>query len=286
MGRKLAQFGVDLLFDLAGCFLFSLGVNVFTLPNHIAPGGVTGLSTILNHLVGIPVGLAALLLNLPLLLLAFFFLGRTFTLKTLKSVLVLSVVLDLPFTHIFAYTGDSLLAALFGGILTGAGLALVFMRNSTTGGTDIVSRLLRLKFPFLQMGKAIMLVDLVIILLAAFVFGQLETALYGIIVVYSSGRVIDAVLYGMENGRMVTIISARGDEIVQRVLRELGRGITLLPGKGAFSGEARSVLLCAVRKTQYFQLKRLVRQVDPVAFMVVTEAGEIVGEGFKPNAPD
>lgn len=286
MGKRMAEIGLDLLCDLVGCALFSFGVNSFTLPNHIAPGGVTGLSTILNHLFGIPVGLAAFMLNFPLLLLAFFFLGRVFAFKTLKSVLILSFMLDLPLLHRFAYTGDSLLAALFGGILIGSGLAIVFMRGSTTGGTDIVSRLLRLKFPFLQMGKAIMLVDLLVILLAAAVFGQIETALYGIIVIYSTGRMIDTVLYGMDNGKMVTIVSNQDRAIAERIIMELGRGITVLPGKGAFSGAPRSVLFCAVRKTQYFQLKRMVRQIDPTAFIIVTEASEIVGEGFKQNMQD
>jgi len=282
----LREYLTDILFDLVGSLLFATGVNLFTLPNHIAPGGVTGISTICNHLFAIPVGLTSLLVNLPLLLIAWRKIGAGFALRTLKTVLIVSTVLDLQAAFGLSYTGDPLLASLFGGLLIGAGLALVFMRGSTTGGSDIVSRLVRLRWPHLQMGRVLMLADLAVILLAALVFRQLETALYGIIVVYTTGRTVDAILYGMDQGRMVLIVTNCEKEISRSILTELSRGVTVLDGRGAFSDQPRPVLLCAVRKTQFYALKRIVRTIDPSAFLIVTEAGEIVGQGFKPNLPE
>lgn len=283
--RMSSQFRVllvDLLFDLMGSAVYAVGVHMFTAPNHIAPGGVTGIATLVNYLSGAPIGTVSLLINIPLVGLSYYFLGRSTTVKTLKSVLVMSVVLDIMVFFLPPYTENPLLAALFGGVGIGAGLALIFMRGATTGGTDIVARLLQLKFPYLPIGRAMLFVDVVVLAASSLVYRQLESALYGLIAIFACSRVLDSLLYGLDVGKMVLVISEKSEEISKLIISDLDRGATLLAGRGAYSGQDRFVVLSAVRKNQFYRLKRLVHEADPKAFVIVAEAGEIMGEGFKP----
>ncbi|WP_312640586.1 YitT family protein [Hydrogenoanaerobacterium sp.] len=272
----------DIIFDIVGASLYAVGVHMFTAPNHIAPGGVTGIATIVNYLWGIPIGTVSLLINIPLLFLSFQLLGKSMTVKTLKSVLVMSLVLDVMGIFLPPYTKNPLLAALFGGVGIGAGLALIFMRGATTGGTDIVARLLQRKFPYLPIGRAMLMVDCVVLITSSFVYQQLESALYGLITIFTCSRVLDSLLYGVDVGKMVLVISEKSEEISKVIIHDLDRGATLLAGKGAYSGNDKYVVLSAVRKNQFHKLKNMVYDVDPRAFIIVAEAGEIMGEGFKP----
>ena len=239
-----------------------------------------------NFLTGLPVGTVNLAFNIPLLLLAWRFLGRVFTLKTLRSVFIQSVMIDLASLWLPAYTGDRIMAALFGGIASGVGLALVFMRGSTTGGTDIVSRLIQLRYRHLSMGKLLFLVDVVVLLLSVVVFRNIEAGLYGMLSVYTAGKVLDNVLYGLDTGKVLLVISERNGEIAQGIMEAMNRGVTFLHGAGAWSGEKKQVLLCAVRAQQCYQVEEIIRGVDPDAFMIVMEANEIAGEGFRPITED
>lgn len=272
---------IDILFDIGGSALYAVGVTMFTAPNHIAPGGVTGVATLVNYLWGAPIGTVTFLINIPLLFLSYKFLGRDMTLKTIKSVIVMSVTLNIAEVLLPPYISNPLLAALFGGVGIGAGLAVIFMRGATTGGTDIAARLLQKKFPFLPIGRCMMLVDCTVLISSSFVYGRLESALYGMIALFTCSRVLDSLLYGLDVGRMVLIVSEKNDEIAHAIITDLDRGATLLTGKGAYSGGEKTVVLSAVRKNQFHLLKSLVKKIDPGAFIIVTEAGEIIGEGFK-----
>jgi len=272
----------DILFDIAGSTLYAVGVHMFTAPNHIAPGGVTGIATMINYLLGAPIGTVSLLINIPLLFLSFKLLGKAMTVKTLKSVFIMSLILNVMNFILPAYTKNPLLAALFGGVGIGAGLAIIFMRGGTTGGTDIAARLLQLKFPYIPMGRAMLLVDCVVLITSSFVYRQLESALYGLIAIFTCTRVLDSLLYGVDVGKMVLVISEKSQEISKAIINDLDRGATLLAGKGAYSGNDKYVVLSAVRKNQFHKLKKLVYDIDPRAFIIVAEAGEIMGEGFKP----
>lgn len=272
----------DILFDIAGSTLYAVGVHMFTAPNHIAPGGVTGIATMINYLLGAPIGTVSLLINIPLLFLSFKLLGKAMTVKTLKSVFIMSLILNVMNFILPAYTKNPLLAALFGGVGIGAGLAIIFMRGGTTGGTDIAARLLQLKFPYIPMGRAMLLVDCVVLITSSFVYRQLESALYGLIAIFTCTRVLDSLLYGVDVGKMVLVISEKSQEISKAIINDLDRGATLLAGKGAYSGNDKYVVLSAVRKNQFHKLKNLVYDIDPRAFIIVAEAGEIMGEGFKP----
>lgn len=273
---------LDTLYDMAGGAVFAVGLGCFVGPAQIAPGGVSGLSVILNHLTGLPVGALNMSFNIPLLLLAWFFLGRRFTVKTLWSVFLQSVMIDLVSFFLPAYTGERIMAALFGGVAIGAGLAPVFMRGSTTGGTDIVSRLLQLKFRHLSIGKLLFLVDTMVLLLSTAVFRNLETGLYGMICIYTANRVLDSILYGMDTGKVLLVISEKDDQIARRIMDRLNRGVTFLQGTGGWSGQERKILLCAVRAAQSYRVEEIVRGVDPEAFVIVLEANQIAGEGFRP----
>ncbi len=279
---NLKKIAVDTLYEIAGAIVFSIGIYCFTAPNEIAPGGVSGLSTLANHLFGIPLGTASLILNLPLLFLALRFLGRAFTIRTFKTVAILSLVMDIVMPLAPVYEGNGVLASLFGGVCMGAGLALVFMRGSTTGGTDIAIRLFQLRWPHMAVGRLLFIIDLFVLVLAAFVFMNIETLLYGMIAIFTSARVLDSVLYGMDSGRMLLIMSKKHDELAQAILQGVDRGVTFLQSEGAFSGQPGKVLLCAMRNNQYHRIKAIVSEIDPEAFLITTEASEILGSGFYP----
>lgn len=271
---------VDVAFDIAGCVLFALGLMCFSSPNNIAPGGVSGISIMIHYLFGIPVSALVMLFNIPLLILAWVMLGREFTLKTLKSVVIFTVMLEIA-SFLPEYRGNPILAALYGGVLQGFGMALVFMRSSTTGGSDIVSRLIQLKFPAFSVGRLLLCVDGFVLVAAAAVYQNIENALYGLIAIFSSTTIIDRLLYGLDTGKLMMIMTTKPDEISRAVIDRLGRSCTMLDGKGSFTRREQPVLLCVVRKAQYFELKRIVHQADPAAFVIAMEAGEVIGNGFK-----
>lgn len=272
---------VDILYDVMGSILFSIGLNSFAVPKEIAPGGVSGIAVMVNALFGVPLGVVTMTVNIPLLLLAWHFLGRKFAVKTLKSVFILSMVMDLVAPLVPIYTGDYILAALLGGVLMGAGLGIIFTRGSTTGGTDIISRLIQHRFRHIPIGKTMMGVDVVILATSIFVFHNIEAGLYGLISIFTSTRVIDSILFGLNTGKMVLIISNQEKKISRSILDDLGRGVTFLKAEGAYSGRLKDIMLCAVRPHEYHRLAELVRELDPNAFIIAAEASEILGEGFR-----
>ena len=280
----------ELLLDnaawFAGCVLFSAGIIIFAVPNDIAQSGITGAAIMVNYLIHTPIGLTNLVLNIPLIIAAWIVLGKRFVAKTLWTTVMLSVCLDameylLPAS--LRYSGDKLLASLFCGAITGAGLALVFMRGATTGGTDILARLVKHRFPHISIGRVILVADAVIVFAAAVVFKSKESALYAAIVIFVSSRVIDYLLYGAGSGKMLFIVTEKAGEITRSVITDMKRGITVLPAVGGYSGESKNMLVCAVRSSEVAELHKIIRQHDDNAFVVVSEAGEILGEGFSPT---
>ena len=271
---------IDILFDIIGCTALSISIQCFSAPNNIAPGGISGISIMLNYLFGWRISILSLVLNIPLLIMAWLMLGRSFTVRTVKTVAIMTIILELC-SYLPPYSGNIILVVLCGGVLEGAGLALVFMRSSTTGGTDVASRLIQVKFPDLPMGRGMLLVDGMVLTLSVFVYGKIENALLGMVLIYTATHMIDSLLYGRDVGKVIMIISREHEELVRRIDIELERGCTLLSAKGGYTGEQRPVLMCAVRRNQYFALKRLVKQIDNTAFVVTMEAGEVLGEGFK-----
>jgi uncharacterized membrane-anchored protein YitT (DUF2179 family) len=279
----LLRFGADIVVIVAAASVFSVGLHSFIAPADIAPGGVTGIATIISSVTDMSVGLLYGLLNLPLIILGFIFLGKSMMVKTIVSVAVITVATDYVFVRLPVYDGEKILAALFGGVLFGAAIGLLYLRESTSGGIDIVNRIIFKKFPFLSIGKISIAADAVIIAAAMTVFRSVEAGLFAIISIYVSGRVIDALFYGGLEGKLLLVFSDKYEEITQKIIDEHQRGVTLLSGTGAYSGREKKIICCAVRKNQYVKIKRIVADADPQAFIVITDAGEVLGEGFRPN---
>ncbi|HEX3038345.1 MAG TPA: YitT family protein [Oscillospiraceae bacterium] len=286
-GKPLNMF-LDVIFFITGSLFEAVSVNVFTAPNHIAPGGVTGLSTVLNYLWGTPIGVMIFLINLPIFICAIVEIGYKLVTKTIVATIICSVAIDVIGMFLPAYKGDEMLAAIFGGVLEGIGLSLVFMRGGTTGGTDLIARLLGRHFQHISMGKLMLCVDVLIVAVSAIVYKSMESALYALIVIFVSTKLIDTILYGVNigTGKMLFIISECNQQIAQDILTDLDRGVTILKSKGAYSGRESEVLLCAVRRYEVHKVHDIVHSIDKNAFIIVGDAGEITGEGFHEIKPE
>jgi len=278
MNRKFIR---DTLYDVIGSLAIAVGIYCFAEKINIAPGGVSGVAIMVKYLTGLPVGLISLLMNIPLFIIAYRFIGKEFALRTMRTVLFSTIILDAVVTPFFPqYSGERMLGAVFGGICTGAGLGVVFQHGSSTAGTDIIGYLVEKKFPHIQIGKALMIVDGVVLAISTFVFGNIEAALLGIVALLAQATIINRIVYGAEKGRNLFIISQKSEEIARRILQEKERGATFLSAKGAYSQKPTQVLMCVVRVWEYHHIKEIVYQVDPTAFVITTEVEHIIGEGF------
>lgn len=263
-----------------GCAMFALGFDMFLLPNELNAGGISGLAMVLVHLLGFgSVGLISVVMNLPLFILGGLKVGRKFFLGSLIGMVSSSVFLDL-FVWIPTVETDTLLAALYGGVLCGLGLGIVFMAGASTGGSDIIVRLLKLRWQNVPIGTINICFDLAVAVLTGIVFRDMSKALYSGVTTFVSGQIIDAVVYRFDYSKVALIISGHHDEIAQQIMRELGRGATFLRGEGAYSSQETKVILTAVKKQQLSELKRLVSEIDPDAFVIVQEAHQVLGDGF------
>ena len=276
MAQKVRSCGIITL----GAVIYALAFDWFVAPNQIAMGGVTGLAQIVNALVPVlPVGVLSILVNVPLFLAGWRLLGGRLLVSSLYAMAVSSLAIDvIAWMHTFPPM-DPILATLYGGAGMGVGLGLVFSQGATTGGTDIIGKLLKLKFPWLPIGKLVMIPDMVVVILAAVVFGTVNAALYGLIQMYLLSKVMDMILYGWDTSRVAYIITDRWEETVQGLL-DMNRGVTLLQGKGAYTGAEKQVLLVAFRQREIVPIKRMLREIDPKAFFIVCDAHEILGGGF------
>lgn len=276
MAQKVRSCGIITL----GAVIYALAFDWFVAPNQIAMGGVTGLAQIVNALVPVlPVGVLSILVNVPLFLAGWRLLGGRLLVSSLYAMAVSSLAIDvIAWMHTFPPM-DPILATLYGGAGMGVGLGLVFSQGATTGGTDIIGKLLKLKFPWLPIGKLVMIPDMVVVILAAVVFGTVNAALYGLIQMYLLSKVMDMILYGWDTSRVAYIITDRWEETVQGLL-DMNLGVTLLQGKGAYTGAEKQVLLVAFRQREIVPIKRMLREIDPKAFFIVCDAHEILGEGF------
>lgn len=280
--KKIRKGILDGIFFLLGSFLFAASVNLFTAPNNIAPGGLTGIATLFNYLFGFPIGATILCLNVPLFLWAFCSVGFRFVAKTFAATLISSLMIDLLAPVLPPYRGDMLLITVFGGILSGFGLALIFSRGGTTGGTDLIASLLGKYFRHLSMGRLLLAVDMVVVVISAFVYRNFESPLYAAIVIFLSSKVIDTILYGIGSGtgKTMFIISRYNDQICAEIMSKLDRGVTELKSRGGYTKQEGTVLLCAVKRQEVYKTYDIVHSIDPDAFVIVGTAGEISGEGF------
>lgn len=277
MGALVKSYGII----AAGSVVFGLSFDLFFAANQVAMGGVTGLAQVINAVAPrLAVGLMTIVLNVPLFLAGWRLLGFHLLASSLFSMVVSSLAIDgVNLLYRFAPM-DPMLAAVCGGAMMGLGYGMVFSQGATTGGTDIVARILKLKFPWLPMGELILVPDAVVLFLAVLAFGEIEAALYGAIALFVSAKVMDAVLYGLDTSKIAYIVSEQWQAVADTLLREQERGVTILNGKGAYTGEARPVLMVAFKQREIVEIKRTVYELDPKAFLIVCDARDVLGEGF------
>ena len=262
--------------------VYAVGFNWCYVPNDIAFGGLTGVAQIVNAaLPWAPIGTVVIVLNIPLFLLGWRLLGGRLLVTSLFAMAVSSVFIDVLDSLYQFSPMNPLLACIYGGVLIGAALGFIFQQGTTTGGTDLIARLLKLPLPWLPVGRLLMAVDLIVIVAVALAFRSVDSALYGVVSLYITTKVMDGVLYGMDNAKMAYIISARPEETAAAIMRDMDRGVTILHGRGAWSGEEKQVLLVAFKQRQIVRLKRVVKELDPAAFLIVCEAHEVLGDGFR-----
>ena len=286
--KRVKTILLDLAFMAAGAVVYAVSVNAFTSPNNIAPGGVTGIATMLNYLFSTPIGLVAFLINIPIILWAVVDIGYKLVAKSVAAILLSSVAIDLLAPIIPSYQGNMILVALFAGLCEGLGLSLTFLRGATTGGTDMLARLLGRRMPHLSMGKLMLAVDGLIVLASAFVYGSIENAMYACIVIFVSTRLIDSILYGTDvgTGKLFFVMSPKVRQMGDRIIREVDRTVTYLDSHGGYTNEPGETMLCAVRRFEVFQVQAIIREEDRDAFVIVGDAGQITGEGFRSAHPD
>ncbi len=270
-----------------GAAAYALGFVWCYAPNGIAFGGVTGIAQILNFLFpALPIGATVIALNVPLFLLGWKLIGGRLLVSSLYAMFISSVFIDILTPLQVWEPMDPLLACIFGGVLMGLSLGLVFQQGATTGGTDLLARLLKLKLAWLPMGKLLMGIDLAVILVVAAVFGTLKTAMYGLVALYITSIVMDGVLYGMDNAKVAYIISGKSQEVADVLVKEMDRGVTILHGQGAYTHAERDVLMCAFKQREIASIKAAVKGIDPAAFVIVCDAHEVLGEGFRDYKKD
>ena len=266
----------------AGCAVSAVGISIFLVPNRIAPGGVTGLATIIYHWSGLPVGTAALVINVPLFLIGFRLVGSGFGIKTIAATIILSLFINLT-ADIPPVTDDLLLAALAGGTLMGLGIGPLLRRNATTGGTDMAAWIIHKHFRGVSMAQVLMGIDVLVVLASAAAFRSYELPLYAGVTVVITSKVIETVTVGVNFAKAAHIISSRPDAVASRLLGELNRGVTGLKARGLYTGEGKEVLVCVLTARQVPFLRHIVKETDPGAFVYISDTREVFGEGFQPH---
>lgn len=277
---NVKQVLVKYLLISVGCVIYAAAVALLLDPNQLAPGGVVGISVILNRLVGLPTGTVMLCINIPLLLLGIWKLGLKFFFSTVYATVFSSMITNLlaPFGPV---TEDLLLGSVFGAVLLAVGMAIVFRAGATTGGTDIIVRLLKLKYKHVETGKLFFCTDLIVVSASIIVFRNMNTGLYALLSIIVFAIVFDIVLYGGDTAKMVYVVSEREKAIASRIMSELEIGVTYVHGEGAYTGHEKQVILCVAKKQLFPNIKEIVKKEDPSAFMIVSNASDIYGEGFK-----
>ena len=275
------ELGADILYDVVGSCLFALGFYTFAEKGGFAPGGITGIAMIIHHFTGAPLGTLSLLLNVPIVLCTMRKLGRRFLIKSLRTMLISTLMFDVVFVRFPVYEGSQLLAAVFTGVCAGAGLGIIYMRGTSTGGADFIIAAVKKSRPHLSFGQITLAMDGVVILLGAVAYGSIDAVLYGLIAVFASTIVMDKIIYGAGSGKLVIAVTDHGAAAAREISDAVERGATLTPATGAFTGTAREMLYCACSNNEVFPVRHAITRADPRAIIMVCEASEVFGEGFK-----
>ena len=278
MNNKILKYLKEYLIITVGCFFYAVSINYFFISNHLAEGGVAGICLILFYLFKLPVGIMYFVINIPLLIMGWKLVGRDFLFKTLYGTSCLSFLITLTETW-KGPSNDIMLGSIYGGVLIGIGLGLIFMVNGSTGGTDVVARILNRYFD-IPLGRTMLILDVVILGIAAIFFGK-EIVMYTLISMTIVSKAIDYFQDGYTKAKGITIISSKSEEIKERIMNETGRGTTIIKGEGGFTGDEIDLLFCVVSKFEVTKVKTIVKETDSFAFLTISDVSEVLGEGFK-----
>lgn len=278
------KFVLDILIDIIGGILIALGTYNFAAAARFPMVGLNGIALIFYHLFGTPIGLVAMLLNVPIALACFKILGRKFFLRSLRTILITSIIMDYIAPLFPIYEGDRMLAAICTGIFSGLGFALIYMRNSSTGGMDFIIMSVKAKHPHLSLGKISFAADMLIVLVGVVLVSRdMDSLIYGAVVSYLLSVVVDKVMYGVDSGKMALIITDYPKKVAEQIDELTGRGATYLKAEGSYLREEKDVVLCACNNKQMFTIRNVVKEIDKKAFVIILESNEVLGEGFKPH---
>lgn len=281
MIEKMKKWSLDILVDIISGIVLTVAIYSFAIPADFPLTGVSGVALIFYHLFGTPVGVMTILLNIPIVLICYRTLGKQFYLNSLKTTLITSVIMDVLGPHLPVYQGELILAAICAGVLCGIGYAVVFMRNSSTGGFDFIMMAIRYYHPHLSLGKIAFVLDTCVILAGSAFFGSVDAVIYGIILNYLYSAVLDKVLYGTNSGKLTLIITECPREMVKAIDEISGRGATILNAVGGYSGEKKEVVMCASNSKEMYGIRKRAHEVDEKAFVIIVESNEVIGEGFR-----
>ncbi len=280
--KKALKYIMKYLVIVLGAAVYAVGFQFFLFPNAIVSGGLVGIAMIINVFTSLPVGMLTFVMNVPLFLVAWKHFGLDFLLSSLAGVALSALLVDLFALRSFVATNDPMLASIIGGVIKGAGLGMIYYVGATTGGVDIVAKFLRQRHAHIQFGTLILILDFVIIAAYAFVLGRYESAMYSLIAMFVVSKVIDLVLYGIDNSSVCYIISEHSDELITEITSgRVHRGVTILNGAGAYSGKPEKILMCVIKRNQISEFRRLIRSIDPHSFCIVTDAKDVFGKGFE-----
>lgn len=275
------KIGYDTMIDIIGGVLIGLGISNFAANAEFPLAGISGIALILYRLFGIPIGWGTIILNIPIAVLCFKTLGRDFFIRSVRSLVISSLITDYVVTLLPVYSGDRMLAALCTGVFLGLGYAIIFMNNSSTAGMDFVSLSIRAKNPHITLGKIVFALDCAVVLLGGIIFRDVDATIYGLIITYLLTVVIDKIMYGIDAGKLTLIITDNGQKVAHRIDEYVDRGSTILKGKGSYTGIDKDIVMCACNNKQMYVIRKMVKKEDPNAFVIIMESNEVVGEGFK-----
>ena len=271
---------IDIVFDFVGCGLYGFALNSFIVPNGFATGGISGIALVVNYLTKLPIGTINFLINIPLVIMAFKILGRTFMLKSVKTLIILTLAIDYYTQPLPDYVGDPVLAAICAGILVGAGLALTFLRGSSTGGGDFVSLSVQKLHPHFSIGTLTIAFDYCVLALGGLVFGNIDATLYGAVAMYLAGVIMDKIMYGRAKGKLMFVVTNDGEAVANSIFEACERGSTIADIRGGYKGEQRQLVISAVSKNQLYKARRAAHDADEASFTMITTTEDVFGEGF------
>ncbi|WP_461810404.1 YitT family protein [Faecalimonas sp.] len=281
--NKVKEFAIDILVDIVGNLLIAIGVYNFAANAKFPVAGISGIAMIFYHLFGLPIGTMTIILNIPIIIMCYKLLGKGFLLRSLKTMIIAWPLMDYVAPMLPVYSGDRMLSAICVGVFSGLGYAMIYMRNTSTGGADFIIMSVRALKPHLSIGKITFLTDVIIVGLGGVLFGDVDSIIYGLILTYILSVVVDKVMYGIDAGKMTLVVTDHGHEVAKRIDELTQRGSTFLRGVGSYSGEEKLVVMCACSNKEMHMVQKAVKEVDEDAFLITMESNEVRGEGFKPH---